>query len=263
MTAPGEPSRNGASKGWHATASPFKMTAEQAQARKQEGNAAYKARKFEEAIEHFKGKCYVKTPRPGAEIAWSHTAAYELDKDVTYLNNLAAAQYENGQLDESIETAQKAVDDGRDLRADYKTIAKCVYSIRATLCCSRLTSSHRSFGRIGTAYLKKQDYANAVKFCRSSSRFCAVWYLEGMSIYSQQVAHRTPDAWCTRKAKRRKSNLTTPKPFSHLYRQRTSRSKPRNKPTLTQRCQTKHEKKAMCASKYASTFTSLSSQALR
>ena len=42
-------------EGWHATANTFKMTAEQAQARKQEGNAAYKARKFEEAIEHFKG----------------------------------------------------------------------------------------------------------------------------------------------------------------------------------------------------------------
>jgi len=111
---------------------------EEALARKAKGNEAYKARNFTEAIAHFK-------------------AAYELDKDVVFLNNLAAAQYENGQYDESIETAQKAVDDGRDTRADYKTIAK-------------------SFGRIGTAYLKKEDYENAIKFFNKSL-----------------TEHRTPD----------------------------------------------------------------------
>jgi|SRR5271156_125882 len=72
---------------------------------KNKGNAAYKARNFDEAIAHY-------------EKAW------ELYKDITYLNNLSAAYFEKGDYEKSIEEAQKAVDEGREIRADFKVIAK-------------------------------------------------------------------------------------------------------------------------------------------
>ncbi|KAH9991493.1 activator of Hsp70 and Hsp90 chaperone [Russula vinacea] len=66
----------------------------------------------------------------------------DVAKDVTFLTNLAAAYFEQGDYDKSIEACQKAVDEGRELRADYKLVAK-------------------AYGRIGSAYAKKDDLANA------------------------------------------------------------------------------------------------------
>lgn len=77
-----------------------------ADALKQEGNELYKKREFAGAIEKYQ-------------------AAWEANKDITYLNNLAAAQYESGDYDKAIESCNKAVDEGRDMRADYTLIAKC------------------------------------------------------------------------------------------------------------------------------------------
>ncbi len=54
-----------------------------------------------------------------------------------------------GDYDASIETCTKAVDDGRELRADYKLVAK-------------------AFGRIGSAYMKKGDLGQAVTFFNKS-----------------------------------------------------------------------------------------------
>ena len=72
---------------------------------KNKGNAAYKSRHFDEAITHY-------------EKAW------ELHKDITYLNNLSAALFEKGEYERSIEAAQRAVDDGRESLSDFKLIAK-------------------------------------------------------------------------------------------------------------------------------------------
>jgi len=72
---------------------------------KARGNEAYKARSFDAAISHY-------------EKAW------ELYKDITYLNNLSAAYFEKGDYQKSIEEAQKAVEEGREIRADFKLIAK-------------------------------------------------------------------------------------------------------------------------------------------
>ena len=72
---------------------------------KAKGNEAYKARSFDAAISHY-------------EKAW------ELYKDITYLNNLSAAYFEKGDYQKSIEEAQKAVEEGREIRADFKLIAK-------------------------------------------------------------------------------------------------------------------------------------------
>ncbi|RLV95137.1 Heat shock protein STI1 [Spathaspora sp. JA1] len=99
---------------------------EEADVAKTEGNILYKQRKFDEAI-----------------AAYQH--AWDLHKDITYLNNRAAAEFEKGDFDAAIATCVKAIDEGRDMRADYKLVAK-------------------SFARLGNTYLKKDDLENAVKY---------------------------------------------------------------------------------------------------
>lgn len=101
-----------------------------AEQEKAEGNKLYKARKFDEAIEHY-------------------AKAWELHKDITYLNNRAAAEYEKGEYETAIETLTKAVEEGRELRADYKIIAK-------------------SFARIGNAYHKLGDLKKSIEFYQKS-----------------------------------------------------------------------------------------------
>lgn len=97
----------------------------EAEAEKAKGNALYMKRNFEPAIEHYR-------------------KAWDLHKDITYLNNLGACLFEQGNYDEVIKTCQQAVDEGRAMRADYKVVAK-------------------SYGRIGSAYQKKGDLAQAIK----------------------------------------------------------------------------------------------------
>lgn len=109
-----------------------------ADAAKAEGNALYKQRKFDEAIAKY-------------EQAW------ELHKDITYLNNRAAAEFEKGDYDAAIATCETAIDEGRAARADYKVIAK-------------------SFARLGNSYLKKDDLESAAKYFDKSL-----------------TEHRTPD----------------------------------------------------------------------
>lgn len=69
------------------------------------GTENYKKRNFDAAIEHY-------------------SKAWELYKDITYLNNIAAAKFEAGDLDGCIEECLKAVEEGREMRADFKLIAK-------------------------------------------------------------------------------------------------------------------------------------------
>ncbi|CUM68290.1 uncharacterized protein PRCAT00006012001 [Priceomyces carsonii] len=97
-----------------------------AEAAKAEGNALYKQRKFDEAIQKY-------------DEAWN------LKKDITYLNNRAAAEFEKGDYDTAIKTCEDAIEAGREMRADYKIVSK-------------------SFARVGNAYLKKNDLHNAAKY---------------------------------------------------------------------------------------------------
>ncbi|KAK9237440.1 hypothetical protein V1525DRAFT_403991 [Lipomyces kononenkoae] len=110
----------------------------EADAEKAEGNKEYKARNFDAAIEHY-------------------NKAWELCQDVTYLNNLAAAEFEKGDLEGCIKTCEKAIEEGRALRTDYKIIAK-------------------SFGRIGTAYHKLGDLDRSIEY-----------------YHRALTEHRTPD----------------------------------------------------------------------
>ncbi|CCD25410.1 Hsp90 cochaperone STI1 NDAI_0F00910 [Naumovozyma dairenensis CBS 421] len=97
---------------------------------KVEGNKLYKAHKFDEAIEQY-------------------NKAWALNKDITYLNNRSAAEFEKGDFETAIATLNEAVDQGRELRADYKIIAK-------------------SFARIGNAYHKKGDLKKSIDYYQKS-----------------------------------------------------------------------------------------------
>ncbi|KAF8938358.1 heat shock protein sti1 [Dissophora ornata] len=91
------------------------------------GNASYKARKFDEALEHY-------------------SKAWELDStNVSILTNKAAVYFEMGKYDECIKTCEEAIEVGREYRADYKLIAKAL-------------------GRIGTAYYKQNNLPEAIRY---------------------------------------------------------------------------------------------------
>ncbi|EPS30967.1 Heat shock protein sti1 [Penicillium oxalicum] len=102
-----------------------KKAQEAGDAEKKIGNDYYKKKELDKAIEHY-------------EKAW------ELNKDITYLNNIGAAKFEKGDYQGTIEICQKAVEEGRDLRADWKLTAK-------------------AFTRIGSAYEKLGDLTQAIE----------------------------------------------------------------------------------------------------
>ncbi|KAE8357803.1 hypothetical protein BDV27DRAFT_78697 [Aspergillus caelatus] len=116
-----------------------KKAQEAGDAEKKIGNDFYKKKQFDEAVQHY-------------EKAW------ELNKDITYLNNIGAAKFEKGDLQGAIEICQKAIEEGREVRADFKTMAK-------------------SYTRIGTAYEKLGDLTQAIEYYNKSL-----------------TEHRTPDA---------------------------------------------------------------------
>ncbi|KAI8927489.1 stress-induced protein sti1-like protein [Entophlyctis helioformis] len=94
---------------------------------KTKGNAAYKKRSFDEALKHY-------------EAAWNHD-----NTNIAVLTNKAAVLFEMSKFEDCIKACEQAVDAGRELRADYKLIA-------------------RALGRIGTSYTKLDDYKNAIKY---------------------------------------------------------------------------------------------------
>ncbi|TVY44925.1 Heat shock protein sti1-like protein [Lachnellula subtilissima] len=96
-----------------------------ADAEKKLGTEQYKKRNFDEAIAHY-------------------TKAWELYKDITYLNNLGAANFEKGDYEAAIKACETAVEEGREIYADFKMIAK-------------------SYARIGSSYEKMGDFNKAIE----------------------------------------------------------------------------------------------------
>lgn len=94
------------------------------------GNTAYKSRDFDMAIQHY-------------------TAAWEKFQDITYLNNLAAAYYEKGDLDGCLRECEKAIQEGQERVVDFKVRAK-------------------TFSRMANAYQKQADYTKAIGFYQRS-----------------------------------------------------------------------------------------------
>ncbi|QIW98461.1 hypothetical protein AMS68_003979 [Peltaster fructicola] len=107
-----------------------KKAKEEADAEKALGTKAYKSRQFDEAIKHY-------------------TNAWEKHHDITYMTNRSAAQFEKGDYAAAIEDCKQAIEYGREVFADFKVIAK-------------------AFGRMGSAYEKQGDLANAVEYYQRS-----------------------------------------------------------------------------------------------
>ena len=126
-----------------------------ADAEKKLGTDNYKKRQFDAAIEHYSN-------------------AWQLHKDITYLTNRSAAEFEKGDYDTAIATCQEAITVGREMLSDFKLIAK-------------------AFGRIGSCYEKKGDLASAVDNYQRSL-----------------TEHRTPDILAKLRATE-KSKITSDK----------------------------------------------------
>lgn len=105
---------------------------------KAEGNILYKKRQFDEAIAKY-------------------NEAWEAHKDITYLNNRAAAEYEKGDYESAIKTLENSIEQARELRTDYKIVSK-------------------SFARMGNSYQKLGNLKKAVEYYEKSL-----------------TEHRTPD----------------------------------------------------------------------
>lgn len=109
-----------------------KKAKEEADKEKALGTTEYKKRNFDAAIEHY-------------------TKAWDTHKDITYLTNLGAAYYEKGDYEECIKACTKAVEEGREIYADFKLIAK-------------------AYARIGSAYEKQGDMEKAIEYYNMSLR---------------------------------------------------------------------------------------------
>jgi len=82
------------------------MAKEEALKEKEQGNSAYKSKNFSKAIEHYK-------------------KAIELDPtEITFYSNLAAVHFEKKDYEECVKVCEKAIEVGRENRADFKLIAK-------------------------------------------------------------------------------------------------------------------------------------------
>jgi len=107
------------------------QTQRDARALKEAGNLKFKAKDFSGALKDYEG-------------------AYALDKsDVTFLTNAAACHLELGDVDATIRISEQAIAQAREQRASFGVIA-------------------RALQRLGSAYLRKGDFAQAVETYKKS-----------------------------------------------------------------------------------------------
>ena len=132
---------------------------EEAKREKELGNQCYKKKQFSAALEHY-------------------ARASELDStDISILNNTGAVHFELGQFQECIDVCQKAVDIGREHRAEFKHIA-------------------RALGRIGSSYVKLDQLEEGIKFFHKSlSEFRTADVLEKLRDAEKELDKRQRSAY--------------------------------------------------------------------
>jgi stress-induced-phosphoprotein 1 len=102
-----------------------------AEEEKEKGNEAYKKKDFQTALNHY-------------------NKASELDpKNMTYYTNRAAVYFEQNQWDDCIKECEKAIEIGRENKADYKLIAK-------------------AYARMANVKTQEKDYESAIKYYNHS-----------------------------------------------------------------------------------------------
>lgn len=98
---------------------------------KEKGNEAYKKKDFETAINHY-------------------SKAIELEpKNMTYYTNRAAVYFEQKRWEDCLKECEKAIEIGRENKADYKLIAK-------------------AYARMANVRVQEKDYEGALKFLNHS-----------------------------------------------------------------------------------------------
>jgi len=91
---------------------------------KEAGNSAYKSKNFPKAVTHYQ-------------------AAIDLDPaEITFRSNLAAVHFETKNYQECVTVCEKAIEVGRENRADFKLIAKAY---------NRMGNAHRKLGNLEAA----------------------------------------------------------------------------------------------------------------
>lgn len=114
---------------------------------KEKGNEFYKKKQFEEAL-----KCY--------------DEAINLDpNEISFYNNRAAVYYEQKDYNKCIQECEKAVEIGRENRADFKLIAKAL---------SRLASSHNQLGDLKQAQFYYQKSLTEHRIPETLTKLSAV-----------------------------------------------------------------------------------------
>ncbi|KAI8444038.1 hypothetical protein BY996DRAFT_8505090 [Phakopsora pachyrhizi] len=136
-------------------------TRAKAETEKADGNNLYRSRDFDGAISAYK-------------------RAFSLNPDPIYLNNLAACYFEKGDYDECIKQCERAVEEGRERRVDYKTIAKSLTEHRTPETLTKLKEAEKikaeeerkayinpelsdKLREEGNTCFKNGDFATAVK----------------------------------------------------------------------------------------------------
>ncbi|KAH7940061.1 hypothetical protein HPB52_020615 [Rhipicephalus sanguineus] len=128
---------------------------DEALAAKEAGNAAYRKREFDAALQHY-------------------DKAIELDPtDMSFRTNKAAVYFEQKDYQKCIAECNQAIEVGRENRADFKLIAK-------------------AYARMAGAYVKLEDYPNARTYYQKSlTEHRIPDTLSKLSDYPSAVRHYT------------------------------------------------------------------------
>ena len=119
--------------------------AAEAMAFKEQGNAAYKQKKFDEALEFYEK---ARSVQP---------------KNIQFFNNIAAVHLERGDYDECVRVCDEAVEVGRDHRADMKDIGKAL--TRKATCFHKQKDYDKAIACYKTSLLENRSADTLTKVC--------------------------------------------------------------------------------------------------